>query len=521
MITPITTRCFASSFRAAAILRGVGVCLGLLASCMPVFAQSTNELRTLFFDPVYLDASDENVLLTSAGRPGAANRDITTTAEATTEAPSRLASEILADIKRYEDAINQQIETSGIYNTSLAQEYLATGNLYEQLGDIESAVAAYENAMHINRVNEGLYTLSQRDAVRALIDISKKTRNFADADKYHEYLYYILSRSLEPGSDAMTTASLEWAEWNLEAYRRTAFLGEEGLYDNSNSNIGATMLRRGELVAVEDNQFSETRFVPRTALLAGSPSAITMQSYTADQLIDPKLEQADDAYDNMLESTPDDPEILRRKANLSYLFKKQLEEHSGFSNYGTIMGLNRNRMVRSVAAIRRGYADTRENLTTAAEAAAATDPLLAAAIYLDLGDWELTFERAVRAFAAYNMARDLLLAQGMTEAEITGFVSPEPALLIPTFVSHEYTREFQSIPESLDVPYLGYIDVSFDVRTNGTLRRIDIINVSENTGQRLRSMLLDHLEDIIMRPLFVAGETVEQSDIKVRYYYAY
>jgi len=174
-----------------------------------------------------------------------------------------------------------------------------------------------------------------------------------------------------------------------------------------------------------------------------------------------------------------------------------------------------------VAAIRRGYADTRENLTTAAEAAAATDPLLAAAIYLDLGDWELAFERAVRAFAAYNMARDLLLAQGMTEAEVTGFVSPEPALLIPTFVSHEYTREFQSIPESLDVPYLGYIDVSFDVRTNGTLRRIDIINVSENTGQRLRSMLLDHLEDIIMRPLFVAGETVEQSDIKVRYYYAY
>lgn len=522
MITRETTLCSRGGFRTAAILRGLGLGLALLVPGLPSYAQSSDELRTLFFDPVYLTSPDDQVLLTSAARPGMASAENAgpIPAEAI-EPPTRLPSEILADIEDYENAINQQIETSGIYDTGLAQEYLATGNLYEQLGDVERAVAAYENAMHINRVNEGLYTLSQRDAVRALIDISKGTRNFAEADKYHEYLYYILSRNLEPGSDAMTAASLEWAEWNLEAYRRTAFLGEDGMYGNTTGNIGATMLRRGELIAIEDDQFSETRFIPRSALLGGTPAGIQMQSYTADQLIDPRLKQAEEIYDTLLESSPDDPAILRRKANLSYLFKKQLEEYIGFSSYGTIMGLNRNRLVRSVSAVRRDYADTREDLSTAAEEVTATDPVQAAAIYVDLADWELAFDRAVRAFQSYNKASDLLLAQGMTENQVTEFISPEPALLIPTFVSHEYTREFQGIPESLDVPYLGYIDVSFDVRTDGSLRRIDIINVSDNTGQRLRSLLLDVLEDATMRPLFVAGETVEQSDIKVRYYYAY
>jgi hypothetical protein len=151
----------------------------------------------------------------------------------------------------------------------------------------------------------------------------------------------------------------------------------------------------------------------------------------------------------------------------------------------------------------------------------ADEPVEAAGIYLDIGDWDLVFGRQARAQNTYAKARELLLAQGMSEPDITAFITPEPALLVPDFVTYELTRSFQNIPETRDIPYIGYIDVRFDKRPNGTLRRIDIENVSENTGQQVRGRLLDMLRSALMRPLFVAGETVPQSDIKVRYYYSY
>ena len=491
---------------------------GLLAfMLLPATAQgqSRSELRNLFFDAVYVVDSEQ--VLYSSGYRG--NKAIET--PALPDIPSRLPSEILEDIRSYEESINNLIETSGIYEPVLAQEYLATGKLYEQLGDRENAVKAYEDAMHISRVNQGLFTIAQVEAVRALIEFSKNTRNFAEADKYHEYLYYLLSQNLDPGSTELVEASLDWAEWNMEAYRRLAFQDESGLSNSSEvGSIGATMLRRGELVAIEDDQFSEILFVPRTVLL-GNPASIRMHSFTPDQLIDPRLKKADSIYDNMLEKDSTNLDVIREKANITFLYRKQLEQFISYSAIGSNITTTRNRSVRSVTVLRRGYADIREALLELAVMMAEDDPFSAARVYLDIGDWDLVFDRPGRAEDSYNQARELLLAQGWSETEITAFITPEPALLVPGFVTYEFTRAFLNISETTNIPYSGYMDVSFDVRPDGTLRRIAIDNSSEGTGQQIRERLLDLLQSALMRPLFVAGETVPQSDIKVRYYYAY
>jgi len=480
-----------------------------------VQAQSTAQLRTLFFDPVYIDDAKE-ILLSSGDRPGIISSD-----QPQAQTTARLPSEIIEDIRRYEENINRQIENSGIYDTGLSQEYLSTGNLYEQLGDIENAINAYDNAMHINRVNEGLYTLSQVDAVRALIAIHKEARNFAEVDKYHEYLYYLMSRNLEPDSEAFNEASLEWAEWNLEAFRRMAFMNEEGLDTSpSMTNSGARMLQRGDLVAIEDQQFSQYRFVPRSALLSNA-DPILMQSYTADQLIDPRLSQNEDLYDRLLEANGSDAELLKKKANLTWLYKKQLEEYIGTNSVGTTFNLDRLRLIRSLSPLRQGYAEIREDMLALAEELENDNPMESARLYITVADWDLEFSRQSRAYNMYDKAREILLEQDLSESQVSEFISPEPALLIPEYVSHEYTREFQNIPETRDIPYIGFIDVMFQKRANGRLRRIDIVNSSENTTQPIRRRLLDMLENAVMRPAYMSGETVEQSDIKVRYYYSY
>jgi hypothetical protein len=497
-------------------------CVALITTCLLIFSlpasgQSSSQLRALFFDQTYPDSTNR-ILLSSGNRETFSTASTLSTDELQ---PEPTNAEILNDIRNYEANINGMIEASGTFAQGLSQEYLALGTLYLQAGVQEQAVETFENAMHIQRVNEGLFSLNQIQIVRKLIEANKATRNFGEADKYHEYLYYLMAQNLEPGDDDLITATLEWADWNLEAYRRLAFNLEDDLAVSSNNqSVGASMLRRGELVAIEDDKFSEIRFIPRSSML-GSSSGLMAQSYTADQLVDPRLKTAEELYEKLLETDESNQEVLRQKANIIQLFKTQIENQIENNIFRTTLSTTTNRLVRSVSFLRKGYADNRESLTTIAETKEQESPEAAANAWLDLGDWELLFERTQRAETAYSNARDILLTAGRTETEITRFISPEQALFIPQYIDYEDTRKFQSIPEEMDVPYIGYIDISFNKRRNGTLRNIRFESSSENTGQQVQRRLRSLLRNVKVRPLFIDGELQEQANIQVRYYYSY
>lgn len=490
--------------------------LGLIQASS-VSGQPSSELRTLFFDGVYLENADQ-ILLSSAGR----NPNTPASNDITSPAPPALAGgSLLESIRDYEASISNMIENTGSFAPALAQEYMALGTSYQQAGDHESAVQAFENAMYVQRVNEGLFTMAQIEVVRKLIEGYKESRNFSEADRYHEYLYYLMVQNLEDDDEELLAASLEWADWNLEAFRRMAFNQEEELSIRGNVQSGpALMLRRGDLVPVENDQFSEILFVPRAAML-GNASAMPMQSYRAEEIFDPRLKNAGDILETLLESRPNDPEILKRQANITFLFKSQLESLVGENIYGSYLRLNTSRLTRSVSVIRRGYTENRDNLATIAVEKLEENPIDAATAYIDLGDWDLIFDRNQRARQSYNKAREILIAQGYSEQQVSDFITPEPALFVPSFISYEDTRQFQNIPEAMDIPYIGFIDISFNKTRSGSLRNLKVQGVSENTGQRITSRLLALLRTVKARPLFINGDTQAQENINVRYYYSY
>ena len=522
---------YQSSIQVLTALRPVS--LNLLSSviiCLPAFipalsyGQAREDLRTLFFEGVYLEKPDEILLSSGAGN------DSAKPLPAAMASPARAgsATELFEDIQDYENSISNLIENGGAFESQLAQEYLAISALYQQAGDFENAVQALENTMHIERVNQGLYTLAQTDAIRQLIQANKTIRNFSEADQYHEYLYYLMSRNLEPGSEALTEAALEWAEWNVEAYRRLNFYQEEELATSGSvSNIGATLLRRGELVAIEDDQFSEIMFIPRAAFFDSSASA-RLQSFTAEQLIDPRLKRAEKLYDTILESDPDNIEVLGKKANITHLYKIQLEKFIGNNMIGSNIRPSSSRLLRSSRHFRRIDSDISDSmlayiaeLENADDPEKKSNPETLANAYIQLADWNIAFENRQKAEQYYNKARDILLANDYSEEEVTAFISPEPALFIPEYITYPDTRSFQNIPENMDIPYIGYIDVSFNKQRSGNLRNIRIENFSEDAGNQLKNRLMELLRSVKVRPLFVAGEVQPQSDIKVRYYYTY
>lgn len=495
-------------------------CIVLLGISSNLQGQSRAELKTLFFDGVYLDDPEE-IFLSSSSRDSSQESISPTSASPLPLADQTPLSNYLDDIRDYEASINRIIESGGTFDPRLAQQYLSISELYQQSGDYENAVLALENTMHIERVNQGLYTLGQTEAVRKLIENSKESRDYAEADKYHAYLYYLMSRSLEAGSEEYTAAVLEWANWNMEAFRRLAFYNEEALaMSGGMSDIGSSMLRNGELVPVQDNLFNDILFVHRTSFITNSAN-MRSQSFTPDQLVDPRLKKAEELFDIALENNPDDENILFKKAELTYLFKLQMSKYINASPVGSNLTTSSNRGLRSVPFIRRGYTDSRESLLLRATDLEEEDPVKAAAAYINLADWDLAFDRLQSARQSYAKAHELLLANAYSEQQASDFITPEPAIFIPEFISFEDTRAFQNIPENIDIPYVGYLDVNFNKRSNGALRNIKIEDSSENTGPLVRNRLLDLLRSVIVRPTIENGIISAQSDIKMRFYYSY
>lgn len=480
---------------------------------LPAFSQSTEQLRFLFFDGYYLEA-EEGIRLSSGGEQGSS---IALPAQAASETDTS-ANELLQNIRNYESSISATIENAGTYDPGLSQQYLSLGNTYLQADEYESAVTAFENAMHVQRVNEGLFTLTQIEVVRQLIDSYKSARNFSEADKYHEYLYYLMTQNMAPDDDELQSATMEYADWNLEAFRRMVFYGEDGLAISGNlQSVPASMLRRGELVAIQSNVSGELEFIPRSAFMGSSPAG--PQTYRGEQLFDPRLKRAEEILDRFLEISPGDPELLQRKANIIHLFRSQLQQLVGNNVVGSNINASANRLTRSVSVLRKGYSDVRESFLEIAESE--NDPEVLAKAYINLADWDLLFERPQRAQDYYKLAWEKLVEAGFSNEDASAFITPVQALFIPTYISYEDTRQFQDIPQDMDIPYIGYLDVTFNKSRNGSLRNISVESVSENTGQRVQTRLINLLRNVTVRPQIVNGETEEYRDIKVRYYYAY
>src|SRR5690606_26765202 len=73
------------------------------------------------------------------------------------------------DIEQYRQQMAEPGNADGLFSQTLREQLEALASLLQQIGDHEGAITELENAMHIERVNEGLFTLEQIPLVQKLI----------------------------------------------------------------------------------------------------------------------------------------------------------------------------------------------------------------------------------------------------------------------------------------------------------------------------------------------------------------
>lgn len=501
--------------------------------------------------PPIVDRADAGNAAGSIGEQTA-----TLDSETGAEARARLA----ADITAYRARISDTLANSNPYSPALREQYDSLGSLLQQTGEHEDAIAAFENAMHIDRVNGGLYTLDQIPLVEKMIASHDALGNAEDVNDLHSYLFYIQQKTYDDGDPRLLAAMEDWADWNM-----TSYMLEGPSYDTLPAfSSGATLsTARMDYVAVQnrDGSFS---YVPRSQMMGAisplrtsilDPTFMAAYGVDAERVIDDRLRTARDYYEQIVDAQDtgeaadeeagertadiarddgannngtadlaDEVRVQHKLANVALAVKRQIDGMDAVMSEGSLY-YNRALQPRMAPqAVTRGYISNREALVALAEQLEqdpAATALEKAQAWISVGDWHVGFDNASRGDDAYRKAWEILNADGMSPEAIAEVFQPEPLVAAPAFAMHPYSREMYGIPEDAELAWKGYMDLTLDVNRYGDVNGAEIDAASAETPQSLRSELLRYLRNAKARPAIVDGEMVKREDVKLRYYYTY
>ena len=473
-------------------------------------AQNIDELRNLVFQPVpasFTELDDETLVEEIAAPPGSGTpvgvtaylRDI-----AEREAAQSL-NDLELSIEDYEDNIRNLENQGGAYEFALSQELLSLGTLYQAMDDHETALEHLEKALHINRVNLGLFNLEQERIIEEQIESYIAMGDLEAADHQQEYLFFLKRRAYGGDSVELLPALTRYAEWNIFAFDSRlsmdptlTYAAESSIYTGNgvSNSIGEEDFRTVRLMNAQN--------IYRTML------NILLNNFG---ISDPRL-----------------LDIERRLALTNYFFATNLDINSDvFSN-----GNNSSLALASsqgyydmsrVSSNSMGYRHGREALERRLEYIRNNPTMTAADIArarVDLADWLLVFKKRMAALEIYEQAYNELKAAGGGQEVFDELFSPVMPVTIPTFIDYRYTRDYFNIPEDVALDYKGWLDVRIGINRFGQPSSVDIIGKSMDVTDLIESRLFQHLRDSTSyRPRFANDALLEEDVVEVRYYYSY
>ncbi len=529
-------------------LRSLMLTVALFAGSTTALAQGAdganaadNDFSRLIFEAEILGAAPG---MAASGNGAIAGDAAAYTQAAETTIPTPVSAPLAAatgnppstnDIPRYEAAIAELLANSSPYSDPLREQYLGLGELYQQQGDHEEAIATFEGAMHIDRVNDGLFTLRQLPLVENIIESYTALADLDEINDHQEYLYYIQQKSYAEDDPRLLAAKERWADWNVQSFLK------EGVVRNGFSNPGAgnsvSMGMRNDFVAVQNPNNGNIAYVPRNQMNNLLNSSSTMDLYTRsasfavppEVLVDERLRRARDLYEELLANEDSEyragrgVEVEHKLANIAYAIKKQLDS---LQNSVEENSLSFNRITAPepvVPLITSGYTKSRDSLESIIarlEAAPDRNAVELARAWINLGDWHLSYERLQRGRDAYEQALAILTAAELPADQISTVFNPSPLIPVPGFALHPYSRSFYGISADAPLDFDGYIDLTLTLNSNGVVKGPRISSTSVEINQRLRSVLLDYLREHRMRPLAQDGKLVKESELTLRIHYS-
>lgn len=100
-----------------------------------------------------------------------------------------------SDLSQQFAKLRKTLETEDSFSLRLAEDYFSYGMLLRDNGDYDEAVEAFVDALHIQKVNHGIYSPEQRPILKALFDTHYALGNVEDFEDYLERILWVEAKN--------------------------------------------------------------------------------------------------------------------------------------------------------------------------------------------------------------------------------------------------------------------------------------------------------------------------------------
>lgn len=422
----------------------------------------------------------------SAAVDGAASD--TPPAEETAAAAQRQQS-----IARYERQIREREAEHGVYDPATGEYLLSVGLVHQQEGNHSEAVRAFNRALQIKRVNEGLHGAGQVIILEQLLKSNIAAAAWEEVDRNYHQLLWVHKRNYDLGDPRLLPVIDMVGRWKLKAYK------EDLLEDSAIKTIGESEKLFSGVIAILQRQYGEHD--PRLIdPLYGR--ALTNYQYAIEVANAPQEEfhgaGSPTRTQVICRTIPTPNGGARRICNTIrvpdptyYASQSRNQDFAVAQRIATV-----GRSLKQIVKIH----ETRPDLPVASHARALAH----------LADWHLLRGKRMTAYENYKTAYRLLADAGEHEALIEDlFGAPRhlPALRLPLPQVDKKLEEEKKTTTVL---------ASFDVSGNGRPKNIRIIESDPENATSARRKAKKTIRARLYRPRFENGEPVATLNNKIR-----
>ena len=123
------------------------------------------------------------------------------------------------DDENFQRRLGQLEAEGGPYADTLAEPLADLARLLRRSGDIAQAQQVFQRALHVVRINDGLYSERQVPILRELFETYRMTGDMATLDARYDYFFRLYGSGQAPFTPLRLGAALEYMRWQREALR--------------------------------------------------------------------------------------------------------------------------------------------------------------------------------------------------------------------------------------------------------------------------------------------------------------
>jgi len=417
-----------------------------------------------------------------------------------------------ADIESYLQRIAAIELDGGPFASDLLEQYLALGETHQQLNDHEAALAAFEKADYISRINNGLYAPDQFAIVENMIESHLARNEVVEAGNKQRYLLLLHEEQYGENSVELVPALEEIGDWNFSVFERQLAMPNTVFALNANTaGFGSS---DGFSGFGGSGGLGGGRALSPRAMAFGSLYQSQISYWRAINIMlnngrfqDPALRELEHKLIETAFLNSNRDGLLR---NPDFF----LNQRSTYT--GTRIRRSQRPSSPSFFTGRSAY----ERLLAYHMLTPGTDAVTIAQTLIALGDWNLVFDRQATAIKNYESAHAFLVANAVPQATIDALLSPVMPQQLPTITALPHSRAKFGIAPDVELQWDGYADVSFRITRFGQAERFDIIGREGPLTKEMEGRLRRMIQSTPFRPRFADGEPRRGEEVQLRYYFA-